>query len=604
MATMQNYMQPGDLQLSRGARFAFPALLLGAFLLHVQALFHPFFLDDYVYLEKAHNFGWDKLAEILTTPALDQSASSVWWAPAGVLPFYRPLGQLTIVLDYLLWDLNPFGFHLTNVLLHVLCTLLTWRVAIRIFGQPICAYAAAIAFALHPIHSEAVAWISGRFDLLVCLFVLASILTYLRFTGHGRGRWLFAALSLLCFALALGSKENALALPAVIFLLEFARWRKSRTTARQVIAVVGSYCAVAVLYLTARLLLFGSVLGKLPPPYGLDTSSPGNAMRELAWNTAHYLLDIVLCIPIEPAFIPLFWREHWLLFGVAVAASAALSAWIIIIARSRAAWIGLAWLILFTAPALLSMPGERNIYLGAVGLAIILGGAYGKLIDRTTSRTCGASAQARPQPATPAVVWRRLSLGVSALWILLGLGQEALMGRITMAGEHLYRQIQELLPDLPQEARVFVVHQSPLNSVGFPQAIRLRYQRPDLNGGALTLSPTLLTSVTDRIIASGPQNIRIERAGGLFFTSFVERFHLFSQPANALPELGGRFGITLVNPPSSYADLDVLEFRMPYDLDDPRLIIFYWDNQRARKVRDLRRIGELSEIVPWAPAGE
>jgi hypothetical protein len=72
-------MQESHLSTARPPAFGIAALLIFTVLLHAQALFHPFFLDDYVYLEKAHNFGWQKLVEILTTPALDQSASSVWW---------------------------------------------------------------------------------------------------------------------------------------------------------------------------------------------------------------------------------------------------------------------------------------------------------------------------------------------------------------------------------------------------------------------------------------------------------------------------------------------------------------------------------------------
>jgi hypothetical protein len=264
-----------------------------------------------------------------------------------------------------------------------------------------------------------------------------------------------------------------------------------------------------------------------------------------------------------------------------------------VVGRSIVSRIGVAWLILFTAPVLLSMPGERNIYLASVGLALFIGAAYRGLTvhDATLPGTRVARS----------AWWRRASLAVLAIWLVVGASQETLMGRVTMAGEKLYRQIESMVPEPAQGARIYVVHQSPLNSVGFAQAIQLRYGRSDVTGCALTLSPTIAASQDDRVEATGPNSIRIARSEGRFFGSFVERFHLFAQPAAMLADLGGRFGVELLDPPTSYDGLTELEFRLPYSLDDPRLVILYWDNHRIRKTRDLRRIGDLSELVRWQP---
>jgi hypothetical protein len=249
------------------------------------------------------------------------------------------------------------------------------------------------------------------------------------------------------------------------------------------------------------------------------------------------------------------------------------------------------------------MPGERNIYLGTVGLALIIGAAFGNLLTRHGPPADDGQTSTQPGKMRPRI-WKRIGGAVIVVWLLLGAAQEALMGRITLAGEQLYRQLELLLPEPASDARIFVVHHSPLNSVGFPQATRLRYGRSDLSGGALTLSPTLLSSTTERIRQTGPDSIRIERTGGFFFDSFVEQFHLFSQPVETLRELGGRFGVKLLSPPATLRGLDTLEFELPYDLHDPRLVILYWENHRIRKVRDLRRIGELSELVMWTPPSE
>src|SRR5262245_14392857 len=106
-------------------------LLLAAFVMHLPALMHPFFIDDYVYVEKAAHINWNRLLDFFKSSTLDQSASGVWWTPSGQLPFYRPVAEVTFAVDYLVWGSRPLGFHLTNLFLHVLCTFLAWKLALR-----------------------------------------------------------------------------------------------------------------------------------------------------------------------------------------------------------------------------------------------------------------------------------------------------------------------------------------------------------------------------------------------------------------------------------------------------------------------------------------
>ncbi|MDQ6622343.1 MAG: tetratricopeptide repeat protein [Verrucomicrobiota bacterium] len=121
---------------------------------------------------------------------------------------YRPLTTSSFALNYQLGGTNPWSYHLVNLLLHGLVSVLVYLLVLQIFQAQPAALIAALLFAVHPVHSEAVAWISGRAELLAALFSLGSWLVYLR------GR--FFAVALVLFFAGLLSKENALVLPLLV----------------------------------------------------------------------------------------------------------------------------------------------------------------------------------------------------------------------------------------------------------------------------------------------------------------------------------------------------------------------------------------------------
>ena len=130
--------------------------------------------------------------------------------------FYRPLASLSIRADQVLFGPSPVGSHATNLVLHILATWLVFGLGLR-FGMPgPAAFAAGLLFAVHPVHSEAVAWISGRFDVLCgALYLLALWLL----TGAVQRRsWTLYGLALASGGAALLSKEMAATLPGAVFL--------------------------------------------------------------------------------------------------------------------------------------------------------------------------------------------------------------------------------------------------------------------------------------------------------------------------------------------------------------------------------------------------
>jgi len=131
----------------------------------------------------------------------------------------RPILRMTFLMDRHLYGLEPAGWHLLNVLLHLGSGVLVFSLASRLAGGRVLGFWTALLFLVHPIATEAVTYISGRASVLAGFLVLLALALYDRATADGPGGsrrtslWLAA---LACFALAIGAKETAVALPLLL----------------------------------------------------------------------------------------------------------------------------------------------------------------------------------------------------------------------------------------------------------------------------------------------------------------------------------------------------------------------------------------------------
>lgn len=138
-----------------------------------------------------------------------------WW---DSMPGIRPLLKLSYALSWSAGGGGTYAFHAVNIMLHAANVLLVWQVLRTLFermgvaGEGFAAFAAALLFALHPAHTEAVTYLSGRSSSMMAFFYLASLLAYLR----GAPRWVSPAL----FLAALATKEVAVTLPFALLLCE------------------------------------------------------------------------------------------------------------------------------------------------------------------------------------------------------------------------------------------------------------------------------------------------------------------------------------------------------------------------------------------------
>lgn len=161
-------------------------------------------------------------------------------APYFMTGYYRPVTALSFMADYMLWGLQPKGFHLTSLVLHLIATGLLYYLALEILKDQWAAAFAAALFALHPTRVEAVVFISTRNVLLCAVFMLGAMLAHLR-------GW--RVTSFVLYALALFSKEFAVLLPVLLFLYAMLVDRK---TAKDSALGIWPFATLVVFYLIAR----------------------------------------------------------------------------------------------------------------------------------------------------------------------------------------------------------------------------------------------------------------------------------------------------------------------------------------------------------------
>lgn len=194
------------------------SLPLLSFLLLLPLLGYGFLSDDFpLIVANPRLQSWSLFFQNLLTPFFSFPANPQ-------LHYWRPTTLLSYALELRLWGVSPWGFHLTNILLHTANTLLLYLLLKRFRPEGALPWTASLLFLLHPAHGENIAWISGRTDLLAFLFLALSLLFRLEYEERKRG----LPLSLLFFALALLSKEAALLFLPLLFLLFPSKGLKNR----------------------------------------------------------------------------------------------------------------------------------------------------------------------------------------------------------------------------------------------------------------------------------------------------------------------------------------------------------------------------------------
>jgi len=368
---------------------------LAAVLGYAATLSYDFVWDDTLLIQRSwHLHQWRSLPLIL--------GSHFWAEVQEASHYYRPLVMLSFFLDVQLWGLNPAGFHLTNLLAHLAASLAVLALGRRLTGSQWPGGIAGIAFALHPLHTESVAFVSGRSDVLATLFLLWALLGYATWRETG-GLWRYT-LSLASFFLALSAKEVAVTLPAILLLYDWAA-RGDLGSLRAVGRAArrcAPYLGVIAAYGGIRLAALGRMVDTDTAVWGglgtrilttLDIVASYARLTVIPYPANAYPLIVPVTFPGSPGF----WAGMALL-----AAALGLTAWAA--CRSRALGFGALWfwisLVPFAGVNLLPLStaimAERFLYLPSVGFCLVLGVLFWRLLG---SKDLSASGQLRPAPA-------------------------------------------------------------------------------------------------------------------------------------------------------------------------------------------------------------
>lgn len=362
------------------------AVLLATSLIYALGLDGPYLFDDSFNLEPVRlwergRLGWSE---------------AMFGNVSGVLG--RPVSMASFMLSAALGSPTPLDYKLGNLLIHLLCGLLIYRLLRRLLGAQSSALAAAALtalWALHPLHVSTVLYAIQRMAQLSSLFVLASLLAYLHgrdalTAGRGRagGLWLFGAFPLL-WAAGMFSKENAAIAPALCLILEAAYFRRDAASKRPLAAFYS-------LTLALPAVAAACVLAFKPQAVLAGYAIRDFGMFERLLSQSRALTDYLgmLLFPRGERmglFADDFAVSHGLLSppgtAVAVLALAAITGGAIAL-RRRAPHVFAGWLFFLVAHAVesgilpLELYYEHRNYLPSVGLLLILAGAIGLLPQR------------------------------------------------------------------------------------------------------------------------------------------------------------------------------------------------------------------------------
>jgi len=281
---------------------------------------------------------------------------------------YRPLQMITYIVDYSVWGLDVRGYHLTNTLLHIMAALSIYWLTILLFKEQFVSLLAALFFVMHPMHTEAVTYISGRADPLSLLFMLLCFVFYIK---------RISILAILCYAAALLSRENSLILPLLLLLYHYSFREQIRM--KEYLPLAG----LAIFYMILRVTALSHLLPHASAGTTLIERLPGSFAA-----VTNYLRLLVIPFGFHMEYgNPQFSFAHPnVIFGILLLS--ALSIYAFKRRNEKMVLFSVSWFFIALLPVLNLYPliigymAEHWLYVPSVGFFLILAGGLNSMRRR------------------------------------------------------------------------------------------------------------------------------------------------------------------------------------------------------------------------------
>lgn len=282
--------------------------------------------------------------------------------------YFRPILNLSFMLDAQISLVHPWFYHLSNVFIHIIAVLLLFSLLLILGTKHLYAWFLSLFFLVHPVLVSAVAWIPGRNDSLLAVFILASFLFFIKFINQEK--WLYYGLFLLFFFFALFTKEAGIFLPFIIFFYYLFISPKKLDKERNILLIFGSSLVIFLWALFRGFVIDGSI-GSLSEIF----------LTILNFSPALIVSFGKFLLPFNLGVMPLL-HEANLIFGIL---SIILFALLLVFKKVKKEWFlfGIIWFLFFSLPGLLNPDPkisyqilllEHRLYLPFIGLVLLLAG--------------------------------------------------------------------------------------------------------------------------------------------------------------------------------------------------------------------------------------
>ncbi|MGO9256876.1 MAG: tetratricopeptide repeat protein [Bryobacteraceae bacterium] len=321
------------------------------------------------------------------------SAANIAWAFANSYASnWHPLTWISHSLDCALYGLNPTGHHLTSLLLHIANTILLFLWLSGLTGATGRSAFVALAFGLHPVHVEPVAWVAERKDVLSTLFWMLTLLAYTAYVRrHGTGRYLTVAA---LFTAGLLAKPMLVTVPLLLLLLDWWPLARKENASRLVLeklplVALAALSSAATIWAQGR---GGSLVALDRLPLELRLANAALSYTRYLGKT-FWPVDLAAFYPFPVRGIP-----AWEVAGSV--AALALATWLAYRARHRRPWLaaGWCWYVLTLLPVIgivqvgMQSIADRYLYVPMIGLLIAVAWQVGEVCQGSQRRTRIATA--------------------------------------------------------------------------------------------------------------------------------------------------------------------------------------------------------------------